>query len=207
MHHFPIINKTNLDDVVWSDLMPLSFKSIKAFDDNSDRLILMFSHDKDLNRLWNNPLRYVPRFSTATLISTPDFSAYSSMNYNEIRHNIYKNRWLGKTWQNYGCNVIPTIQWCQPDTYDICFGGVERGSAVVISTLGCKSYVREFLEGFNEMKRSIDPELIIVVGDMIQGMTGKFVNYRYKETFSKRGKLKHVPLFEINPIFEYKEVI
>ena len=69
------------------------------------------------------------------------------MNYNEIRHNVYKNKWLGKTWQNYGCKVIPTIQWCTPSTYDICFGGIEKGSAVIVSTLGCTSNPVDFLMG------------------------------------------------------------
>ena len=37
------------------------------------------------------------------------------------------------------------------------------------------------------MKKRIDPELIIVFGNMIPGMTGKFINYKYKDAFSKKG--------------------
>lgn len=40
------------------------------------------------------------------------------------------------------------------------------------------------MQGFNEMKRRINPPLIIVYGDMIDGMTGRFVNIKYKEAFN-----------------------
>ena len=206
-YHLPIINKTLIDGVDWSKIEPLNFQNMTSGVANRNKLILMFAYDKELQRFWNNPLKYIPSFSTASFITTPDYSAYESMNYNEICHNVYKNRWLGKTWQNYGCKVIPTIQWCTPATYDICFGGIERGSSVIISTIGCKSYTEDFLMGFNEMKKRINPELIIVFGNMIPGMTGKFINYKYKDAFSKKGSYQQLSFIDIQPIFEIKEAV
>ena len=59
------------------------------------------------------------------------------MNINDIRFNVYRNRWIGCMLQEKGYKVIPTIQWALEDTYDICFSGVEKGSVIIISTLGC----------------------------------------------------------------------
>lgn len=206
-NYLPIINKTSIDNVDWSEIKPLNFKNMVCGKANTNKLILMFAYDKDLHKFWNNPLKYIPALSSVAFIATPDYSVYESMNYNEIRHNVYKNRWLGKTWQNYGCNVFPTTQWCTEETYDICFGGVEQGSPVVISTLGCQNNRETFLNGFNEMKRRIEPELIIVVGDMIQGMTGKFINYTYKDTFSDKSQYEQLSFFTPQPVFEIKEAV
>lgn len=206
-YHLPIIDKVSVENIDWSIIEPVNFKNITSGKTNRNKLILMFTYDKDLYRFWNNPLKYIPQFSTASLVTTPDFSAYSSMNYNEIRHNVYKNRWLGKTWQNYGCKVIPTIQWCTEETYDICFGGIEQGSTVIISTIGCQNNATAFLNGFNEMKKRIKPELIIVYGNMISGMTGRFINYRYTDVFSYKNKFEQLSFIEYQPIFEIKEAV
>lgn len=206
-YHLPIINKTSISNTDWTKIKPLNFKNMVSGVENKNKLILMFAYDKELSRFWNNPLKYIPQFSTASFISTPDYSVYASMNYNEIRHNVYKNRWLGKTWQNYGCKVIPTIQWCTPETYDICFSGIEKGSSVIISTLGCLENPIDFLNGFNEMKSRIDPEIIIVIGNMIPGMTGTFINYKYTDTFKQNDKYEQLSLIETSPIFKIKETL
>lgn len=116
----------------------------------------------------------------------------------------YMSRWLGKTWQNYGCTVYPTIGWALPDTYDLALSGVEKGSIVVISTLGCQNNPEIFLQGFNEMKRRIAPSLIIVYGDMIDGMTGRFVNFKYSDAFSK--EFFQLSIEGVSQVFEIKEV-
>ena len=164
----------------------------------------MFTYDKTLDRLWNDPLKRIPLFSTCAAIATPDFSIYSSMNENDIRYNVYKNRWLGCTWQDYGCVVIPTIGWAKPDTFDICLSAVEKGSDIVISTIGCQEQKEDFLIGFNEMKKRIEPRIIIVYGKMIEGMTGTFLNFNYRDSFNCQYRQQRIP--EISQIFEIKEV-
>ena len=91
-----------------------------------------------------------------------------------------------------------------PDTYDVVFGGVEKGSIVVISTLGCQNNAEVFLEGFNEMKKRIEPSLIIVYGDMIDGMTGRFVHFKYNEAFAKDSF--QLCIEGLSQVFEIKEV-
>lgn len=197
-YQMPVMKKVDIDVLDWLNINALGYQNLSKQKDNSNNLILMFNYDKVLLSLWNNPLKKIALFKTCAAIATPDFSIYSTMNYNEIRHNIYMNRWLGCTWQSYGCTVLPTIGWAKEDTYDICFSGVEYGSVVIISTIGCQERKDVFLDGFNEMKRRINPPLIIVFGDMIHGMTGTFYNFRYHEAFNKDyHQLKLEPIFTI----------
>lgn len=201
---FPIISKSNLESQRWENINVVGIQNAAPEDINNNSLLLMFNDDYRLLRMWNNPLKYVALFQTYYAISTPGFSFSPDMNINVIRNNVFMSRWLGKTWQNYGCNVYPTIGWCLPDTYDICLSAVEEESIVVISTLGCKNNREIFLKGFNEMKKRLKPRLIIVYGDMIEGMTGRFVNFRYKDVLNTKYYQYH--LQGISQIFEIGEV-
>lgn len=180
----PIIRNSIGDAVDWESLTITGVKNLSKKNPHSDTLIHMFSYDKELMALWNHPLKKIPQFRTYAAVATPDFSAYKSMNLNQIRHNVFMSRWLGCTWQNYGCKVIPTIGWADKRSFDVCFSGVERGAPVIISTLGCTQNVGDFMAGFVEMKKRISPALIIVYGKMLSGMTGRFLHFAYQDAFA-----------------------
>lgn len=188
----PVIRRTPEKSIDWENLAITGFKNMSKKHNNANTLIHMFSFDKDLMTLWNQPLKRIPMFQTCAAVAPPDFSAYTSMNPNEIRHNVYKARWLGCTWQNYGCTVLPTVGWADARTYDVCFSGIEQGSPVVISTLGCKGNTEGFLAGFNEMKKRLMPSIIIVYGDMIKGMSGKFIHFNYQDSFVTNASQLHM---------------
>ena len=204
-YSMPIIKKANTDLIDWNNLSLQGVQNLTIKRNNKNSLIHMFLDDKKLLALWNNPLKKIAAFRTCAAIATPDFSIYPSMNYNDIRHNTYMNRWLGCTWQNYGNIVIPTIGWAGVDTFDICFSAVEKGSPVIISTIGCHRHKDEFLLGFMEMKRRISPSIIIVYGDMIKGMTGRFVNFKFTDCFSS--DYIQTKIEGISSVFEIKEAV
>ena len=54
------------------------------------------------------------------------------------------------------------------------------------------------------MKKRIEPPIIIVVGDMLPGMTGTFVNYKYVDGFVKT--YEQLKFEGISNIFTIKEV-
>ena len=201
---FPVIRRLTRD-LDYENLEVRNFKCMKSLADNDNKLLMMFSYDKDLMRFWNDPLKRIPIMQTYVAVATPDFSIYPTMNINEIRHNIYMGRWLGRTWQNYGLSVIPTIGWALPDTYDMCFSAVESETPVIISTLGCTHYQEDFLRGFNEMKARINPPIILVFGNMIPGMTGTFLNFKYTESFAVKNK--QLKIDGIPSIFTIKEAV
>ncbi len=202
----PIVRKTDLCSIDWENLKAIGVQNASPRNVDKNTLILMFNYDKKLLSLWNNPLKKIGLFQGFAAIATPDYSIYPNMNENEIRHNVFMSRWLGVTWQNYNCIVLPTVGWATPDTYDICFSGLEYGSVVVISTLGCKENIDSFIPGFKELKARINPPLYIVLGNMINGMTGSFLNFRYMETFNKTNCFEQLRIDGIPRVFTIEEV-
>ena len=55
------------------------------------------------------------------------------------------------------------------------------------------------------MKKIIEPKIIIVYGDMIKGMSGKFINFKYEEAFIKKNQNEQISLWNNNGIFEISE--
>lgn len=185
-YQFPIIKK---DDFIIGDLEKLkvvNFPNMNYVVDKENTAILMFKFDKVLNRLWNDPYKYLMHFIGFKAICTPDFSVFPGMNLNDVRFNVYRNRWIGAFLQENNIKVIPTIQWCDKNTYDICFSGIEKGGVVFISTLGCIKHPELFLKGFNEMKKRLEPKLILVYGKIIEGMTGKMISFAYEDAFIRK---------------------
>lgn len=199
---FPIIKKEEFDYDDWSKTRLCNFKNIKGQKEKEKSIVIMFNYDNIINKVWDDPHRYLIKLLGFKALCTPDFSIYPGMNINDIRHNIYKNRWTGCMWQEKGYKVIPTIQWADEDTYDMCFSGVEKGSVVIVSTLGCTSNSEVFLKGFNKMKEVIEPSLIIVFGKMLTGMTGTFLQFDYKDCFvNKIEGYEQLRLFPVDSVF------
>lgn len=201
----PVIRKQNIKQESLEKGSPLNFSNLAKFKSNS--IILTFHHDKRLNALWNNPLNYVRKFKNCLAVLTPDFTVQPGMDIELIRMNIYKNRWLGCTWQQYGVDVIPTISWAGPETYDICFSGITPKSIVAISTIGCQkdNEKKAFLDGYNELLRRKEPSLILVYGSLIDGMKGRILPIEYREGFGLEEKYEQVSLFDLSRILDVKE--
>lgn len=203
---FPIMKKDDFSFVNWNKLKLTNLKNIKNTKEKDKSIVIMFTYDMTLNSLWNDPLKKIPIFKQYLAVCTPDFSIYPNMNINDIRYNVYRNRWFGCMLQERGIKVIPTIQWATKETYDICFSGIEKESIVIISTLGCHSHSKEFLEGFCEMQKRIQPTLIIVYGRMIRGMYGRFLQFDYEEAFNEKKVLfEQMTLFDFDKIFEIRK--
>ncbi|MBO4898837.1 MAG: DUF4417 domain-containing protein [Lachnospiraceae bacterium] len=204
-YDLPVMHRITESEIDITKATPLNIANLCAKYKNSDKVVLPFNDDKSILKYWNDPLKYIPLLQTAMAVGTPDYSVYTSMNSNEIRHNVYMNRWLGCLWQDYNINALPTLQWSTPDTYDICFGGTEKGGIVLISTIGVHNDVRLFYQGFNAMKERLNPSLIIVYGNMLPEMYGRFINYKYTDAFnSNKQAYKQLSLFDSSMIFERK---
>jgi len=201
----PIIKKFTIKDYERRKIQVTNFKNVKSIKEEDITIVDMFNYDYVLESLWNNPFKYVLRFQRYLAVASPDYSIYSTMNKFEIEHNVFKNRWVGATWQSLGVKVIPTISWCNPDTYDLCFSGIEPGGCVIISTLGVNDNLQVFLDGFNEMKKRIFPQLIVVIGKLINGMEGNFLLYRLTETFNPHKNVKQLALFDLTNFLSVKE--
>lgn len=130
---------------------------------NENTLVSMFVDDYILERFWNNPLKYIKYFSKCKYVMSPDFSLLIGMPIPMQMWNVYRNRLVGHAWQSAGLKVIPTVSWSNMDSFDFCFQGIEYGSTVAISNIGCRNVEQKkyFDDGFYEMVRVINPMKII----------------------------------------------
>lgn len=95
---------------------------------------------------------------------------------------VAKKRWVGAYWQSKSKLVIPTISWSDARSFEFCFEGVEQGSIVAIGMIGCKQSKLNFMRGYNEMLKRIQPSKIICFGTPFPEMAGNIVDIDYMES-------------------------
>ena len=129
--------------------------------------IHFYVDDYQFERVWNAPEKYIDVLSEYDCILSPDFSLYMDMPMPMKIWNIYRSRQIGAYYQNQGINVIPTISWAEPETFEFCFQGIPKGSIVSVSTIGVKQNSEALAiweEGMREMINRIEPSAILVYG-------------------------------------------
>ena len=201
----PVVRPTNVCAEQIEKGRPLNFSNLAKIKSNS--IITMFHDDKKINCLWNNPLKYVKTFKKCLAVLTPDFTIQNGMDIEMIRMNTYRNRWLGCTWQQYGINVITTVSWAGPETYDICFSGISNNTIVAVSTIGCQGENERqiFLRGYKELLKRKSPSLVLVYGKLIEGMTGKIFPIEFQDCFAPKNNYYQIPLIELSKIICLKD--
>ena len=160
IYSFPLIKKQDID---LTNLNLIAYSDTKLNDKELNKLkgVHFFIDDYRFEGVYNSPYRSLDKLKQYRFVCTPDYSIYSEMDKWRKIENIAKNRWMGAFWQENEIFVVPTISWGKPSTFEFCFDGVEEGSIVAISTLGCKKAKRDFLIGYEEMKKRIKPQAII----------------------------------------------
>lgn len=131
----------------------------------------MFVDDYQFERLWNHPKRYINPLKRFQCVFTPDFSLYMDMPMAMKVWNTYRSRMIGQFFQKQGIKVIPTVSWAEPETYDFCFDGIEKGSIVAVSTTGCirdDSARNTWIDGMEAMIDHIHPSKILAYGQKIE---------------------------------------
>ena len=123
-----------------------------------------FVDDYRFDGIYRNPEKTLKKYSQYKFLLTPDFSLYANMPLWLQLSNVAKNRWVGAYWQSKGLNVIPTISWSTAQSFKFCFDGVENGSIVAISTVGCLKARLNFMRGYDRMLEKINPKAIICYG-------------------------------------------
>lgn len=59
---------------------------------------------------------------------------------------------------------------------------LKKGSIVAIGMIGCKQSKLNFMRGYNEMLKRIEPEKVICFGTPFEEMQGNIVNVDYRES-------------------------
>lgn len=128
-----------------------------------------FLDDYRFESLWNQPVKTLNPIKVQGLVLTPDYSLFKDYPKALQIFNVYRNRWLGRFWQEQGVQVIPTVAWSDRSSYDFCFEGIPYNADIVaVSTVGIirdPESRRLFLEGFDEMISRISPNKVMIYGN------------------------------------------
>ena len=142
-------------------------------------------YDYKFEDIWTTPEKYMETLKKYRAVLTPDFSMYLEMHPVLQLYNTFRNRWIGAYLANQKIKVIPTVNWGDESTFDFCFEGIEKGSAVAVSTYMASAHDNRkdqkewFLKGYNEMLRRIEPSVIICYHTPFPEMTGNIVFVDY----------------------------
>lgn len=159
----------------------ISFNYAKSCEKREGKGVHFFVDDYQFNRLWTNIDRYIPMLSEFSYVMSPDFSTYTDFPKAIQIYNHYRKHWAGAYLQEAGIQVIPTISWSTPDSFEWCFDGEPEGATVAVSSVGCMNSKEKkalFLAGYAEMVRRLRPETIIFYGNVPDECMGNIVRIK-----------------------------
>lgn len=133
--------------------------------------IHFYLDDYRFEQCWVKPEVGLERVRAAQVALTPDFSLFMDMPKAVQIYNTYRNRWVGKFWQEREIKIIPTLSWSDEDSYKFCFLGIPKGMNVSVSTVSVNKDTKDvFLSGFAEAIRVIQPNKVACYGKPLPEM-------------------------------------
>ena len=167
----------------------IGFNYAKTCKEPEKKGVHFFLDDYQFNRLWTDIDRYIPLLQRFRYVMSPDFSTYTDFPKTIQIYNHYRKHRVGAYLQEAGIQVIPTISWSTPDSFDWCFDGEPEGGTVAASSVGVMNSKEKktlFLAGYEEMVRRLHPETIIFYGSVPDECKGKNVRVRaFMEKFKE----------------------
>ncbi len=166
----PIIKKQDID---LDEIEFLSYVNAKINDaDNKNKTIHFFTYDWKFEKVYSEPEKELEKLKQYRYLLSPDFSIFTNMPLPLQMTSIFKNRWCGAYWQSKGLKVIPTVSWGDRNSFDFCFEGIEKGSTVAVCTYYRENCEEEFMLGYNEMLKRIQPQAILCYDEPFDSMKG-----------------------------------
>jgi hypothetical protein len=148
-----------------------------------------FIDDYQFERCWSQPERAIEYLRGFSCVLTPDFSLYMDMPDPMMRWNRYRSQALGHWWQDQGLEVVPTLTWAGPESYEYCFDGIPRGGTVAVSTVGVKKdrdATAVWLDGMCEAMDRLEPSRVLLYGGRIDFDFGSCEVIEYANTVTER---------------------
>ena len=159
----PVIKTSNL---IPEKVVTFSKAMSKAWND-FDCWVVFYEYDRDFERLWNKPKKYLNKLKKFKGVISPDFSLYRDMPLVMQMWNTYRGRALAAWLQSSGVEIIPNIRFGDERTFSFCFDGIEENKTVAVGTHGCIKRNQDnlyFKVGLARMVNRLSPETIIVYG-------------------------------------------
>jgi hypothetical protein len=156
-----------LSPETFTDCELIGFNQAKTCKERGNKAVHFFLYDYQFERIWNRPDAYVDMLKQFKCIFSPDFSVYCDYPRALQIYNHYRKHWIGAYMQINGISVIPTIGWSNEDSFEWCFDGETKGSAVAVSSVGTqknKQAKELFMNGYKEMLERLEPTQILFYG-------------------------------------------
>ena len=126
-----------------------------------------YIYDREFERIWNSPNKYLEMLKRYEGVITPDFSLYRDMPLTMQIWNTYRGRAIGYWLKKNGVPIIPNFSWGDERTYEFCFDGIEKHSIVAVGTHGTakRKLDRYYLEqAVDKLLENIEPRHIVIYG-------------------------------------------
>lgn len=133
--------------------------------------IHFYCDDYQFERIWNRPEFYIGKLREFQCAFTPDFSLYLDMPMAMKIWNVYRSRLIGQIMQRSGIEVIPTVSWAEPDTFEFAFDGLPKSATLSVSTIGVKQdpdAMAIWKAGMDEMIDRLSPKRLLVYGGEVE---------------------------------------
>lgn len=137
-----------------------------------------FLHDYQFERVWKYPDRYVDVLKKFAFVLSPQFSTYTDMPKITQMWNVYRSRWCGRYWQEFGLKVIPSVQWGSDYDFEYCLDGIPKHSTIAISTTGDGRWggYKTIQKFYDKTLEILEPETVLLYGkDLSDSLTGNIV--------------------------------
>lgn len=160
---------------------------------NKECGIHFYIDDYQFERVWNNVNDYIERLKEYQCVLSPDFSLYKEMPMAMKIWNVYRSRLIGQVFQENGIRVIPTVSWCEKETFDFCFDGLPHNATLSISTIGVKEDKESFKiwkKGVDEMISKLTPKKLLVYGGKVDYDFGNIKVIYYDNHVTENMKAK-----------------
>lgn len=182
-----MLPETNIPE----DLIMYGTEVRRSYAQTKGKTVHFFLDDYKFESLWNKPKKTLQPILNIGSALSPDFSLYADYPLALQIYNVYRNRWLGRFWQEQGVTVIPTIAWSDERSFDFCFCGVPKHSPVAIGTVGVNNKEARalFKKGYKKMLEVLEPSHLIVYGETEPVDFSEYFGekvYKYKSYWAKR---------------------
>ncbi len=134
-----------------------------------DCCVTSFDYDYVIDRLWDNPEKYVDNISHYKCMAESDFSLMVNHPLCVQIANTYRSHAVAYYMQEHGIPILPSMSWSTTRSFDFCFDGHSKGGVVLVSTIGTLRDERSnmfFRLGFFEMLKRIAPDAVIIYGNI-----------------------------------------
>ena len=150
-----------------------------------DAGVHFYLDDYRFERVWKHTEAYLGQLGRFSSVLTPDFSVYTDMPKQLQIRNTYRNRKVGRIFQDAGISVIPTVSWSDENSFEFCFNGLPSHSVVSVSSVGVmrdKGALRLFKMGYSEMLKRLEPSAVLFYGSLPQMELGNVPIRRFDNT-------------------------